>query len=136
VTRCQELAQLADGRPLLFAGLFLPVLGWVAFNIAAPAFRQLAGMADKATAAPTKGKKRSVAAAMTGLTAAALMAAPEHADAAQELVQLADGRPLLFAGLFLPVLGWVAFNIAAPAFRQLAGMADKATAAPTKGKKR
>jgi len=134
VTRCQELAQLADGRPLLFAGLFLPVLGWVAFNIAAPAFRQLAGMAEKAQE-PAK-KKRSVAAAMTGLTAAALMAAPEQADAAQELVQLADGRPLLFAGLFLPVLGWVAFNIAAPAFRQLAGMADKAAAAPTKGKKR
>ena len=33
--------QLADGRPLLFAGLFLPVLGWVAFNIGAPFFRQL-----------------------------------------------------------------------------------------------
>ena len=60
--------------------------------------------------APAKGKaaakKRAVVAGLTGLTAAALLAAPESADAAQELAQLADGRPLLFAGLFLPVLGW------------------------------
>lgn len=52
-------------------------------------------------------KKRAIVAGLTGLSAAALLAAPESADAAQELVQLADGRPLLFAGLFVPVLGWV-----------------------------
>ena len=51
----QELAQLADGRPLLLAGLFLPVLGWVAFNIAGPAFRQLNGMlGNDAPAGKTK----------------------------------------------------------------------------------
>jgi hypothetical protein len=77
----QELAQLADGRPLLLAGLFLPVLGWVAFNIAGPAFRQLNGMLGND--APAGKKKRAVTAALTGLSAAALMAAPEHADAAQ-----------------------------------------------------
>ena len=133
--------QLADGRPLLLAGLFLPVLGWVAFNsvcpracalmrqgqaltrappppVGAPFFRQLDAMQGKA---PAKGaaKKRAVVTGLTGLTAAALLAAPESADAAQELAQLADGRPLLLAGLFLPVLGWVAFNIGAPFFRQL-----------------
>ena len=79
----------------------------VAFNIGAPFFRQLDAMQGKA---PAKGKapvkKRAVVAGLTGLTAAALLAAPESADAAQELAQLADGRPLLFAGLFLPVLGW------------------------------
>ena len=77
----QELAQLADGRPLLLAGLFLPVLGWVAFNIAGPAFRQLNSM--RGNDAPAGKKKRAVTAALTGLSAAALMAAPEHADAAQ-----------------------------------------------------
>jgi hypothetical protein len=75
--------QLADSRPLLFAGLFLPVLGWVAFNIAAPALRQIDAMGDKE--APKKGaaKKRAAIAGLTGLTAAAMMADPESADAAQ-----------------------------------------------------
>ena len=30
--------QVADGRPLLLAGLFAPVLGWVLFNIGESAF--------------------------------------------------------------------------------------------------
>ena len=46
--------QLADGRPLLFAGLFLPVLGWVAFNIGKPALRQIDAMGDKPAAKGTK----------------------------------------------------------------------------------
>ena len=36
--------QLADGRPLLFLGLFAPVIGWVLFNIGAPALRQLGAL--------------------------------------------------------------------------------------------
>lgn len=87
-------------------------------------------------APPAKGKaaakKRAIVAGLTGLTAAALLAAPESADAAQELAQLADGRPLLFLGLFAPVLGWVAFNIGAPFFRQLDAM--QGNAPPAKGK--
>ncbi len=195
--------QLADGRPLVFAGLFLPVLGWVAFNIGAPALRQIDAMGDKG-AAPKKAaaKKRAVIAGLTGLTAAALMAAPESADAAQarsaaserarkrpavaafestqphrrrtpalaraltahaahcalrrahaapgsgadaarcapfvsqEMLQVADGRPLVFAGLFLPVLGWVAFNIGAPALRQIDAMGDKGAAPAKKATKK
>ena len=138
--------QLADNRPLVLLGLGLPVLGaispylapprsrltpprptagWVAFNIAQPALRQLDSMTG--AEAPKKGptKRRSVAAALTGLTAGALLAAPESAQAASELMQVADNRPLVLLGLGLPVLGWVAFNIAQPAFRQLEGMTGK-----------
>ena len=50
----QDVAQLADGRPLLFAGLFLPVLGWVAFNIAAPALRQIDAMGEAPKKTATK----------------------------------------------------------------------------------
>ena len=85
-----------------------------------------------------KKKKRSVAAGLTGLTAAGLLAAPEHADAAaQAFVQLADGRPLLFAGIFLPVVGWVAFNILQPALRQVDAQLEKNSApVDKKGKKK
>ena len=120
-------------------------------------------------------KKRAAVAGLTGLSAAALLAAPESADAAtvracrsvarcactraartcaspsgadarccalsapvvhlfflQELMQLADGRPALFLALFTPVLAWVAYNIGAPALRQIDAMSDKA---PAKKKK-
>jgi hypothetical protein len=54
----QDVAQLADGRPLVFAGLFLPVLGWVAFNIGAPALRQIDAMGDKGAAPAKKATKK------------------------------------------------------------------------------
>jgi hypothetical protein len=54
---------------------------------------------------------KSVAVA-TGLGAAATLALAENADAATELAQLAgvDNRIGIIGGLFLPALGWVAFN--------------------------
>ena len=60
----------------------------------------------------TKGKKRGIAAGL-GLTAAGLLAA-QSAEAATEVAQLADGdgRLGLLLTLFVPVVGWVAFNIA------------------------
>ena len=82
----------------------------------------------------------------------ATLATCESAQAAQELVQLADNRPLVLLGLGLPVLGaispylaqsssrltpprptagWVAFNIAQPALRQLDSMTG--AEAPKKG---
>jgi len=104
-------------------GLGLPVLGWVAFNIGAPALRQIDNMAEpKAKGKVTK--RRSIAAGLTAATTAALLALPETANAAQELGQLADSRPLVLLGLGLPVLGWVAFNIGAPALRQIDNMAE------------
>lgn len=58
-------------------------------------------------------KKRSMAVGL-GLTAATMMAA-QSADAATEVAQLAggDSRFLIIAGLFLPAVGWVLFNIGA-----------------------
>ncbi len=95
------MLQLADGRPLAFAALFLPVLGWVAFNIGAPALRQIDAMQQDAPAAKKGGaKKRGIVAGLTGLTAAAMMAAPESAQAAQvrALRAARRGCPVLRAG--------------------------------------
>ena len=58
---------------------------------------------------------------------AALLLASEKADAAQEITQLAasDNRFAIIATLFLPVVGWVLFNIGGPALNQLANTAEK-----------
>jgi photosystem II PsbY protein len=58
---------------------------------------------------------------------AALLLASEKADAAQEIAQLAasDNRFAIIATLFLPVVGWVLFNIGGPALNQLANTAEK-----------
>ena len=57
----------------------------------------------------------------------ALLLASEKADAAQEISQLAasDNRLGIIATLFLPVVGWVLFNIGGPALNQLANTAEK-----------
>jgi photosystem II PsbY protein len=66
---------------------------------------------------------------------AASLALPQAAFAAQEVAQLADNRPLILLGLGLPVIGWVLFNIAQPALRQLDSMQEE-DSKPVKGKKR
>jgi len=136
-----EVAQLAgDARLGIIAALFLPAVGWVLFNIAGPAFNQIAAMGQKKAAAPPAkkgGKKRSVAGLGLGLTAASLLAA-SAADAATDVAQLAgDSRGGLLALLFAPALGWVAFNIAGPAFNQISNMqtGGPAAAAPKKGRR-
>jgi photosystem II PsbY protein len=75
--------------------LFLPVIGWVGFNILQPAFNQLNRqneIREEAVAATGKSsggrKKRGVAGAV-GLGAALSMFAAQNADAATELSQLA-----------------------------------------------
>ena len=67
-------------------------------------------------------KKKGVAAGL-GLSAAALLGMPEQADAATELMQTAglDARIIIF-GAFIPVLGWVAYNILGPGLNQLEDM--------------
>jgi photosystem II PsbY protein len=108
----QEIANLAanDNRLGIIATLFLPVVGWVGFNIFGPAKNQLDNMSR-------------VVAVSAGLSAAALVAAP-RSDAAQEALQLAasDNRLGIIATLFLPVVGWVLFNIFGPAKNQLDNM--------------
>ena len=95
----QEIAQLAagDNRFAIIATLFLPVVGWVLFNIGGPALNQLNNAANKNKTGVAKKiskavMKRAVTGAIVGLSAASLLAVP-HADAANEVMQLAAGAP-------------------------------------------
>lgn len=97
-----ELATVAaaDNRLSVIGLLFLPALGWVAFNIFQPALNQLARQSEikedasgsSAPRAPRKApkKKRGVAGAV-GLGAALSLFAAQQADAATEIAQLAAG---------------------------------------------
>uniref|UniRef100_A0A6T2FRC9 Photosystem II PsbY protein n=1 Tax=Eutreptiella gymnastica TaxID=73025 RepID=A0A6T2FRC9_9EUGL len=59
--------------------------------------------------------------------AAATLVAAQPALASQEVAQVAaDNRLLALGGILVPALGWVAFNAASPAFRQLDEMGEKA----------
>lgn len=126
-----EIASLAAGRDNRATTLLLllaPALGWVAFNILAPALNQLKGMQNA-------NLKRSAAIGL-GLSAAALLTTQE-ANAAEEIAQLAagrDNRVLIIATLFVPVVGWVAFNILGPALNQLQAQVAKNTDLPIPGK--
>jgi photosystem II PsbY protein len=97
-------ARHADHRPgpLLpprslgtIALLFLPALGWVAFNMLGPLTNQLNRMSEMASEdAKPAGKKRRGVAGAVGLGAALALATAQQADAATELAQLgaSDGR--------------------------------------------
>jgi photosystem II PsbY protein len=129
-----EFAQVADsdGRLAAILTLFVPAIGWVLFNILGPAQRQLQSMASED--APKKATKRRGVAAAVGMGAAAMsMVAAESASAATELAQVADsdGHLAAILTLFVPALGWVAFNIFGPALRQLDSMSAPET--PKKG---
>ncbi len=65
-------------------------------------------------------KKRSIASAV-GLGAAASMLMVPSAEAATQIAQLAesDSRVAVIGTLFLPVLGWVGFNMIQPALNQV-----------------
>jgi len=109
-----------DGRIAIFF-VFAPVLGWVAYNILGPGLNQLEDMQKK------NSRRRGIAAGLTGLSAASLMAMPEQADAAEQVVgNLAgiDGRIAIFFVL-APVLGWVGYNILGPGLNQLEDMQKK-----------
>ena len=76
----QEVASLAakDNRAGLLALLLTPALGWVAFNILAPALNQLKGMQNA-------NAKRSAA---IGLGLGAALLCSQSADAAEEIAQV------------------------------------------------
>ncbi len=77
--------------------------------------------------------------ALTAAIGAASLFAAQQASAASEIAQLAksDNRPLIIATLFIPVVGWVGFNILGPALNQAAQMAkSKGGPAGGKGKRR
>eukprot|EP00798_Chlamydomonas_sp_ICE-L_P013512 gene13512-19375_t len=154
-----ELVQLAagDSRILAIAGLFVPALGWVAFNAAAPLLNQLylfplylfplqpllnplylfplQPLLNPLYPFPLQpllnqyekmdSERKGVIAVGTGLAAASLLVA-EQANAAAEIAQLAgDSRILSIGGLFVPALGWVAFNAAAPLIKQYQQMDEQ-----------
>ncbi len=98
-----ELANVAasDNRLSTISLLFLPALGWVAFNMASPFFNQMNRMTElkgEAAGSSAGRRKRGLAGAV-GLGAALSMAAAQQADAATELAQLAasDNRWVLVA---------------------------------------
>ena len=64
--------------------------------------------------------------AALGVVAGNMMMAGQ-AEAAQQIATLADtdNRILVLAALFLPVLGWVGFNMLGPVLNQVETMADK-----------
>lgn len=111
----QEVAAMAgDNRLGILAVVFLPVIGWVLFNIAGPALNQVNEMSDK--------NKSLIAGA--GLGAAVVCGG--SAEAAQEVVSMAgDNRLGILAFLLVPVVGWVLFNIAGPALNQVNEMSEK-----------
>jgi photosystem II PsbY protein len=78
----------------------------VLFNIGGPALNQIDNM-----------KKGALAG--TGL---ATLFVASQADAATEMMTVADGRAGLLAFPLLAALGWVLFNIAGPALNQIDNM--------------
>jgi len=112
----QQMADLAsDNRLGSILFLLAPALGWVGFNILGPFQNQLNNMQDK----------KALAAGL-GISAAAMLAMPETADAAQEVMAIAaDKRFATILVLLFPAIGWVLFNIAGPFLNQLNNMQNK-----------
>ena len=100
----------------------------MAFNILGPLTNQLNRMSElNSESAPKSApKKRRGIAGAVGLGAALSLAAVQQADAATELAQVAagDGRLGTISLLFLPAIGWVAFNILGPLTNQLNRMSE------------
>lgn len=71
----KQLAEKEDNRASVLLGLFVPAIGWVAFNILGPALNQVDNMSNK---------KKSVIAA-GALTSAALFGLCDSVQAATEV---------------------------------------------------
>jgi len=79
-------------------------------------------MARRNTVVAKASSQKTASLASLGVAATTLLA--QQAHAANEVAELADGdnRLLILAVIFVPALGWVAFNILGPALNQLANM--------------
>lgn len=78
-----------------------------------------------------------IAPALSAAVGAFSLLAAQQASAASEIAQLAksDNRPLIIATLFIPVVGWVGFNILGPALNQAANMQKQGRGASNQGKR-
>ena len=148
---CLQIAE-GDNRFGIIVSLFVPVLGWVAFNALGPGLNQLDAMREK-----SKNRAAIVAGAagLAGLLHAQGVNAAEIAQVRTTLMVMAEvlatlvacrasqlppptshplGPPQIAEGdnrfgiivsLFVPVLGWVAFNALGPGLNQLDAMREK-----------
>lgn len=117
----QEIATIADSdaRGLILAGVLLPAIGWVLFNILQPALSQI----NKMRGGSSRGL---IGAAGLSAAAASLLAAPQADAQVQEFAELAaDSRPLILLFILVPAVGWVLFNILQPALKQIDNMNKK-----------
>jgi len=96
-----ELAQIAasDNRVAILGTLFVPALGWVAFNMLQPTLNQFDAMAEKAdnanpsASAPKGSKKRAVAAGARAASRRAMLPRPPAPRC------IGSGMPLLARAL-------------------------------------
>ena len=58
----------------------------------------------------------------TAATTALTAAGAAHADVVEAAARINDNRAAIVATLFVPALGWVAFNILGPALNQYQNM--------------
>ena len=106
----QEMMTVADARPGILLFPLAAALGWVLFNIAGPTKNQIDNMSKKS--------------GLVGAGLASLLVASQ-ADAATEVMTVADGRAGILAFPVLAALGWVLFNIAGPTKNQIDNMSSK-----------
>eukprot|EP00798_Chlamydomonas_sp_ICE-L_P026598 gene26598-18380_t len=115
-----EIVQLGglDPRVTAIASIFVPALGWVAFNALQPLMNQVSQMDDD-----NRSSKRSIAVG-SGLGVAATLLVAEQAQAASEVAQLGglDPRVAAIGSIFVPALAWVAFNALQPLLNQVSQM--------------
>ena len=106
----QEMMAVADGRPAILLLPLAAAIGWVLFNIAGPTLNQIDNMSKKS--------------GLVGAGLASLFVASQ-ANAATEVMTVADGRPAILLLPLAAAIGWVLFNIAGPTLNQIDNMSKK-----------